>query len=194
MFKKQQGKEYHVLRGEQKLKGKNKQKEEFGIRKKNLGGKQQLEKRITVRDMYLFTAADNRKFLDHFMLVARFKHRDFPLAQNWSTWSQDVFGTNNLNTPQSLLCRMKNQLKYLSVSIPSAGQRSQCHENSCTEKPNAETLHKPNVDGASQASLCSSSTGLGFGITVWVQSQLKQAMPAHVGTQANKLLGLMLSF
>lgn len=36
MFKKQQGKQYHVLRGEKKPKGKNKQKEEFGIRKKNL--------------------------------------------------------------------------------------------------------------------------------------------------------------
>lgn len=61
MFKKQQGKQYHVLRGEQKPKGKNK-KEEFGIRKKNLGRKQQLDKIITVRDMYLYTAADNRKF------------------------------------------------------------------------------------------------------------------------------------
>lgn len=85
MFKKQQGKQYYVLRGEQKLKGKNKQKEEFGIRKINLRRKQQPDKIITVRDRYSFTAADSRKFLDHFMLVARFKHRDFPLAQKRST-------------------------------------------------------------------------------------------------------------
>lgn len=50
MFKKQQGKQYHVLRGEEKLKEKNKQKEEFGIRKKNLGRKQ-LDKITTVRDV-----------------------------------------------------------------------------------------------------------------------------------------------
>lgn len=81
MIKKQQGKQYHVLRGEQKLKGKNKQKEQFGIKKKNLRRKQQLDKIITVTDMYLFTAAENRKFLDHSVLIAR----DFPLAQNWST-------------------------------------------------------------------------------------------------------------
>lgn len=121
MFKKQQGKQYHVLKGEQKLKGKNKQKEEFGIRKKYLRRKQQVDKIITVRDMYLFTAADNRKFLDHSMLVARFKQR-FSTGSKLVYWSQAVFGTNNLNTQQSLLCRVKNKLKCLSMSILSADQ------------------------------------------------------------------------
>lgn len=73
-----------MLGWEQKLKGKNKQKEEIEVRKKNLRRKQQLDK-ITVRDMHLFTAGDSRKLLDHFMPVARFKHRDFPPAQSWST-------------------------------------------------------------------------------------------------------------
>lgn len=80
------------------------------------------------------------------------------------------------------------------MSILSADQRPQYHENSCTEKLNAEMLHKPTVDGVPQVSLCSSSTGLCSGITVWVQSQLTRAMSARVGTQANKLLGLILSF
>lgn len=44
-----------------------------------------MNKILTGKDMYLFTAADRRKFLHHFMLVARLKHTDFPLAQNWST-------------------------------------------------------------------------------------------------------------
>lgn len=55
------------------------------MRKKILRRKQQAYKTITLRNMYLFTSADSGKVLEHFMLVARFEHRVFPLAQIWSS-------------------------------------------------------------------------------------------------------------
>lgn len=84
MFEKQQQeKQYHGLWEEQKLNGKSKQKKEFEMRKNILRRTPQAYKTMTLRDMYLFTVADSGKVLEHFMLVARFEHRVFPLAQIW---------------------------------------------------------------------------------------------------------------
>lgn len=86
MFKKQQqGEQYCELREDQKLKEKNKQKEEFRIRQTILKRKQHAYKTITLRDMYLFTVADSGKVLERFTLVARFELRVFPVAQIWSS-------------------------------------------------------------------------------------------------------------
>lgn len=83
MFEKQQQeKQYRGLWEEQKLNGKSKQKEEFEMRK-NILRMPQAYKTMTLRDTYLFTVADSGKVLEHFMLVARFEHRVFPLAQIW---------------------------------------------------------------------------------------------------------------
>lgn len=55
------------------------------MRKEFLKRKQQAYKTITLRDMYTFIDADSGKVLEHFILVARFEHRVFPLAQIWSS-------------------------------------------------------------------------------------------------------------
>lgn len=82
MFKKQQqGKQYHGLREDPKLKEKNKQKEEFRIRQIILKREQQPYKTITLRDIYSFTVADSGKVLECFILVAKFEPRVSPLAQ-----------------------------------------------------------------------------------------------------------------
>lgn len=148
----------------------------------------QAYKTMTLRDMYLFTAADSGKVLEHFMLVARFKHRVFPLAQIWSSGVRLLLETAKaLHTAQSLLCGVKYKQHSLSRSNPPGVPsvilvpwKQLPWEAWCRNTTN------PTVDGA-PGCLCTAAlwAQLCDCLPVQTQNRLIWTMWASVGTHTN---------